>query len=230
VLEAQLVTLGRQHPETLMTIGNVGANYRMLGRVAESLPLLEEAWQQVEKYPDLSFVDTHLFNAYIQTADPSKPGDKARALALFDVLLAKDRATLAAGSVELGQRLTILGLSLMELQEWTGAEALLREGLAIREKGQPDSWSTFNTKSALGGALLGGAKLDEAEPLLLDGYRGMKQREASIPPQGKFRFVQALERIVKLYEARGDASEATTWRKELELARAPASEPNGARR
>ena len=41
----------------------------------------------------------------------------------------------------------------------------------------------LNTKSMLGGALLGQKKYAEAEPLLLAGYEGTKQREATIPPQ-----------------------------------------------
>ena len=97
---------------------------------------------------------------------------------------------------------------------------MLREGLAIREKLQPDAWTTFNTQSLLGGALLGRKQYAEAGPLLLDGYRGMKERAASIPPQGAFRISGALERLVNLYEARGDASEAAAWRSKLEAARA----------
>jgi len=38
----------------------------------------------------------------------------------------------------------------------------------------------------LGGSLLGQKKYAEAEPLLLSGYEGMKQREVKIPPEVKF--------------------------------------------
>jgi hypothetical protein len=72
----------------------------------------------------------------------------------------------------------------------------------------------------LGGVLLGKGKLAEAEPLLLEGYRGMKAREAAIPPQGTMRIPEALERLVQLYEATGNETEAATWRAELEAARA----------
>jgi eukaryotic-like serine/threonine-protein kinase len=74
----------------------------------------------------------------------------------------------------------------------------LRECLAIREKTQPDVWSTFNTKSMLGEALLGQKKYADAEPLLLAGYEGIKKREAKIPAQGKIRLTEALERLVQL--------------------------------
>ena len=48
----------------------------------------------------------------------------------------------------------------------------------------------------LGGALLGQQNYTDAEPLLLKGYEGLKAREATIPPQGKDRLPEALERLV----------------------------------
>ena len=56
----------------------------------------------------------------------------------------------------------------------------------------------------LGAALLGQKKYSEAEPLLLAGYQGMKEREAKIPAPYKIRLVEALERLVQLYEATGN--------------------------
>jgi hypothetical protein len=44
--------------------------------------------------------------------------------------------------------------------------------LIIREKKQPDDWTTFTTKSMLGEALNGQKKRAEAEPLLVQGLRG----------------------------------------------------------
>ncbi len=102
---------------------------------------------------------------------------------------------------------------------------MLREGLAVREKTQPDAWQTFNTKSLLGGALLGQKKYADAEPLLLAGYEGMKQREKTIPEQGKVRIPEAIERLVQLYEATGKKDDAAKWRKELAAAKATEKNP-----
>jgi hypothetical protein len=68
--------------------------------------------------------------------------------------------------------------------------------------------------------------LVEAEPLLLDGYRGMEDRRASLPPRSARHLSEALERLVQLYEAMGNASEAAAWRSKLEAARAAVSTPN----
>ena len=124
-------------------------------------------------------------------------------------------------SVRYAGELALVALNLLQQKKWTDAEAMLRECLAIREKKQPEVWNTFNTKSMLGGALAGQQKYADAEPLLLAGYEGMKQREATIPPQGKVRVREAVERLVNLYDAWGKKDEADKWRKVLEESKPP---------
>jgi hypothetical protein len=111
--------------------------------------------------------------------------------------------------------LAVRGLSLVRRGQWTEAEAILRECLAIREKVQPDEWTTFNTRSQLGGSLLGQKKYTEAEPLIVAGYEGMKARQARIPPPGKPRLTDAAERVVRLYEEWGKKEKAAEWRTRL---------------
>ena len=108
-----------------------------------------------------------------------------------------------------------LGLSLIQQGKWTEAEPILRECLVVREKLQPDEWTTFTTRSLLGGSLLGQKKYAEAEPLIVSGYEGMKAREAKIPPPGKPRLTDAAERVVQLYEAWGKKDKAAEWRAKL---------------
>jgi hypothetical protein len=108
-----------------------------------------------------------------------------------------------------------LALTTLKSEAFTDAEPILRDCLAIRDKTQPDGWSTFNTKSMLGGALLGEKKYAEAEPLLLAGYEGVKKREKLIPSLGSTRIPEAIERLVQLYEATDKPEDAAKWRKEL---------------
>jgi hypothetical protein len=107
------------------------------------------------------------------------------------------------------------GLSLIQRGEWDAAEPVLRESLAIRERSQPDLWTTFNTRSLLGGSLLGQKKFGEAEPLIVSGYEGMKSRESKISAPGKRRFTEAAELVVKLYEEWGKKDKAAEWRNRL---------------
>ncbi len=139
--------------------------------------------------------------------------------------LPEARKALPKDSPQLAGLLALIDLGLLEQKKWTEAEPLLRECLAIRQQTQPDVWSTFNTKSLLGGALLGQQKYADAEPLLLAGYEGLKQREQTIPEQGKIRLPEAVERLVQLYEATGKTDEAAKWRKELEAIKTSRSNP-----
>ena len=78
----------------------------------------------------------------------------------------------------------------------------------------------------LGGSLLGQKKFAEAEPLLLSGYEGMKQREARIPSAGKIRFQETFQRLVQLYEATGRPDQAAEWKQKLaEFERAETKKP-----
>ena len=115
-----------------------------------------------------------------------------------------------------------LGSNLIQQRKWTEAETILRACLAIRQKAQPDDWSTFNARSMLGGSLLGQKKFADAEPLILAGYEGMKAREAKIPAPGRPRLAEAAARVVLLYEAWGKPAETTTWKARVGLSDLPA--------
>jgi hypothetical protein len=125
----------------------------------------------------------------------------------------------------LAEWLAHFALRLLQIKAYADAEPLLRECLAIREKTQADLWSTFNSKSALGAVLMGQKKYADAEPLLVAGYEGMKQREATLPPQARVRLTEALERLVQLYEGAAKPVEAARWRKELEARKAAEKSP-----
>lgn len=106
------------------------------------------------------------------------------------------------------------GMRLLELKGNTEAEPLLRECLAVREQKEPDAWTTFNTQSMLGAALLGQKKHADAEPLLLKGYEGMKAREKTIPPEAAARLPEALDRLTELYTATDKPDEVQKWQTE----------------
>ena len=86
--------------------------------------------------------------------------------------------------------------------------------MTLREKNPPDDWTLFDAQSMLGGALLGQKKYADAEPLLLKGYKGMKQREKSMEPRDAPRLPEALDRLIELYTATSNADEAKKWRSE----------------
>jgi serine/threonine protein kinase len=213
------VKLGRLHPETQLTVANLGVNYKDAGRFPEAIPLLEEAYHASRQIPAIRWVGPQLLDTYL------KAGKTTEAVGLLQEQLTETRKTVSHDSPQLAGVLAQTGLTLLTLKAWTEAEPILRECLVIREKAEAHAWTTFNTKSMLGQALAGQDKFSEADPLLLAGYEGLKGHEAMIPPAGKIRLTEALQRLVDFYAATGQAEKADEWRKKLEATRAAEERP-----
>jgi tetratricopeptide (TPR) repeat protein len=211
----------RDHPELVTYIANLGVNYLAAGRVEEAIPLLEEIYEGRKSYPESNTIAIPLVTAYLKTG-------RAAELTNAGKILAEIRKSLPPESPQLTSKLALLGNDLLEARAHKQAEPILRECMAIREKIMPDHWLLFNTKSMLGGALLGQEKYAEAEPLLIAGYEGLVQREATIPSQGKIRLTQALERLVSLYTALEKPDDVNKWQAELErqMGKTPRQQPN----
>lgn len=220
-------TLGPDHPGTLMRMANLGVNYRDAGRLKEAILLLEETLERARKRPD-GFPASLVWvqGAMAQTYDQA--GEFAKSETFWRQEVEKTRKRDGEASPPAAATLASLGLNLLRQKRYTDAESLLRDCLAIREEKLPDEWQTFNTKSLLGGSLMGQEKYAEAEPLLLAGYEGMKGREAKIPPQSKKYLSEALERVVQLYDGWGKKDQADEWRKKLDAHREAEKETGNA--
>jgi tetratricopeptide (TPR) repeat protein len=112
--------------------------------------------------------------------------------------------------------LAIRGAMLLARNEPAEAESELREGLAVAQRIQPDDWTTFDTRSLLGEALLMQQKYADAQPLLLSAYEGLKQRQAGLPAEGRGSLTRAATRLVQLYKAWGKNDQAARWQEVLE--------------
>jgi len=207
-LKLQEAILRCRHPRTLLTVANLGVNYKDARRLTEALPLLEESYRASKAHPSVRCVGQALLDGYVQA------GKTMEAAMLVTEFLADARTGLPKDSPQLARVFVQFALILLDVNEYADAAPILRECLAIREKQQPDAWTTFNTKSLLGEALLGQKKYADAETLLLTGYEGMKQREKTIPPLGKDRPPKALNRLVELYTAMNKPEEVKKWQAE----------------
>ncbi len=217
VLKRRETKFGRKDLATQTTAANLGATYVEVGRLNEAIAILEEAREAAIKFPELRWVDGPLIDAY------AKAGENAKLADMLQQQLTEIRTTLPKDSLQLAGQLAMTGMILLQEKKWTEAEPLLRECLAIREKTQSDVWSTFNTQSLLGGALLGQQKYADAQPLLLSGYQGMKEREAAIPEPAKHRLPESLDRLIELYTATDKPDEVKKW--QIERAKYPDDAP-----
>jgi tetratricopeptide (TPR) repeat protein len=113
-----------------------------------------------------------------------------------------------------------LGLLYVNSGRHGQAESLLRTALKSYEQASPDSWERYHCESLLGASLTGQQKYAEAEPFVVDGYRAMVQRKATIPVAGSSALDQAGRRVAQLYRRWGKAAQAAEWAKTLEQAKA----------
>jgi eukaryotic-like serine/threonine-protein kinase len=220
-LKLRETRLGPDHPDTLFSRNNLAESYGAAGRIDEEIELHEANLKQMETKFGSDHPSTLVSLGNLAIAYASA-GHSAKAESLLRERLERVRKRSGAADPRAAAAMAVLGANLIQQHKWAEAEPVFRECLAIREKIQPDDWSTFNTRSLLGSSLLGRKKYAAAEPLILAGYEGMKAREAKIPAAAKPRLQEAAHRVVQLYEAWSQPEKAAAWRRKLGLADLPA--------
>jgi hypothetical protein len=106
-----------------------------------------------------------------------------------------------------------LALIYLSQGKFAESEPLAREALEFDRQKQPDDWQRFRAESLLGASLAGQKKFSEAEPLLLEGYRGMLERKDRMKVPDWYHLDRVREWIDQLYQAWGKPGQAAEWRK-----------------
>jgi len=104
-----------------------------------------------------------------------------------------------------------LALARLAQGKFAGSEALAREALEFNRKKRPDDWERFRAESLLGASLGGEKQYAEAEPPLLEGYRGMLARKDRMPIPDWYHLDRGREWLVQLYQAIGQPEKAAEW-------------------
>jgi serine/threonine protein kinase len=211
---------GPDHPETLHSRTCLARAYRDSGRITEAIALQEAALRVREATITPERTDVLTFREGLAEAYELR-GDWAEAERLHRLLVSRRRKVVGHDRSRLGDDLVALGRNLLMRSRWQEAESLLRESLQIYGTATIDRWRHYLALSQLGGSLLGQGRYDEAEPLIVQGYEGMKAREAKIPAPDKPRFLEATERVVRIYEAWGQPAKADGWKQRLGLVDLP---------
>jgi tetratricopeptide (TPR) repeat protein len=127
-----------------------------------------------------------------------------------------DAARKQPDEIQLSSALATAADALLSFEDFASAEPLARECLQIRQTKLPRTWLCFNAQSILGGVLLGLAKYDEAEPLLLQAIEGLDEHLDEIPEQGRRHLEATIERLAKLYESTNRPEDAGRWNARLQ--------------
>ncbi len=129
----------------------------------------------------------------------------ARALAGQRHLVGTDHPDTMAAAAD-------LALANQSQGKFTESELLAREIEATERAKRPDNWLRFWAESLLGASLAGEKQYADAEPLLLDGYRGMMARKDRISAPNWRHLNSAHEWILQLYAAWDKPEKAAQWR------------------
>jgi tetratricopeptide (TPR) repeat protein len=189
--------------------------HRKAGQLDRAIPLLEQALEAIRA----KLGEDHL-NTVIIRRNLAQTYEKA--------LRYQDAEPLYRTAIEAAGRkkprndrfysdlLAAFGHCLIAEQKHAEAATRLRECLEIKEKTQPDDWSTANARSLLGEALAGQRAFAEAEPLLLNAQKVLFDRRDKIPPLDRDTALRdSVARLVRLYEDWGKPTQAQTWKKQL---------------
>jgi tetratricopeptide (TPR) repeat protein len=214
--------LGPDHRDTLVTRNDLAVAYLATGRTAEAIALHEETLRLRSTKHGVSHRLTLVSRENLAAAYRAA-GRTDEAIALDEQTLRMRESNLGSDHPDTLKSRNSLATAYEAAGLHAKSEAILRLCLAVRERVQRDDWITWNTRSQLGGSLLGQKKYAEAEPLILQGYEGIKARAGEIPAPVRSRLPEAAERVVRLYTKWGKPDQADAWKAKLGLAELPAN-------
>jgi tetratricopeptide (TPR) repeat protein len=216
VRERELMIHGGQHPSTLATLFHLAAAYKGAGDLDKALALLQQAADGAEKLNfEHSYSDMILKSLAIVHENMKQLGlaelARRKSLRVIERRHGPDSGQYAAELIRIGSLL-------LQQKKQADAEPGLRQALGILER-HPDAGEQLYAQSLLGWALADQQRYADAEPLLRESYLGMKNFATQHKGQGSLprgRQVDAVKRLVQVYEAWGKPEEAVRWRKELD--------------
>jgi serine/threonine protein kinase len=211
-LEIQRRVLGPEDRETLRSMNNLANDYSMRGKYAQAEELQRQTLELRRRLLGPENPDT-LDTLSDSAAMHQRQGRYALAESYAAEALAGRRHALGSEHPDTIASVADLALASLSQGKFTESEALAREALEFNRKEQPDDWQRFRAESLLGASMAGQKKYAEAEPLLLEGYRGMAERQDRIDAPDWYHVNRAREWLVHMYQEWGKPEKAAEWRK-----------------
>jgi serine/threonine protein kinase/Flp pilus assembly protein TadD len=205
---------GNENREVAESLHGLGLVLFREGRLDEAEETLQETLAMRRKmFGDLhpTVADTLQDLGLVYAAQ----NQQEKAEAALRESLAQERKLLGETHLETTTTTCMLVLTLLAEGKYEPAEILTRQCLTIREKQMPNDARTYSTRSLLGACLLGQKRYVEAEPLLLSGYQGIKERYDKIPWEGQHVLREALDRIIRFYEVTGQSDKVASWKQQI---------------
>ncbi|HEX7423328.1 MAG TPA: serine/threonine-protein kinase, partial [Terriglobales bacterium] len=211
-LEIRRRVLGPEHPSTLLSMMGLANNYRFQGKYAQAEALSSQTLEIQRRV--LGPEHPYTLNSMNNLASVYySQGKYVQAEALFGQTLAAQRRVSGPEHPETLESMRQLAAILVHEGKYAASEALAREALGVDRSKRPDAWERFDAECLLGVSLAGQRKYADAEPLLLEGYRGMESRQDRIAAPERYLLDRAREWIAQLYDAWDKPEKAGEWRK-----------------
>ena len=221
VLATRRRVLGPEHPDTLRTASGLASVYTMQHKQPAAAALMREVLAVRRRVLGPHHPDTMKTMSGLAVTLASM-GELAESASLTRDIWEGRQEVLGPLHPETLLTADQLGDLYLQLHDYPAAEQILKASLATRQKIKPDDWRTFCTMSLLGGAVMGQGRKEEAEPLLVNGTKGMLDREKQIP-KPSFRWLkEARERTAQFFREQGKPDQALQWLPSVTL---PANHP-----
>lgn len=211
-LEIRRRTLGLEDSNTLLSMDDLANDYSNQKKYSQAEALFAstieiarrvlglESWVTLEAISDA--VHMHQREGKYAVAEKSA----AEVLAVWRRNLGRESSVTAAAAND-------LVLAYLSQKEFVASVPLAREVFTFYRNKRPDDWQRFRAESLLGASLSGQKEYAEAEPLLLEGYRGMMERKDRIGVPDWYHLNRARQWIVELYRSWGSKDKAAKWNK-----------------
>jgi hypothetical protein len=202
--------LGEDHPDTMITAMSLGRLYRSRGKNQ----IASQLFRHVRDVRSRTLGEEHPYtlNSTFEIGRTYESEGKFReAEQLYSNLAPVRSRVMGSKHPVTAADLLALGRTRITLRKFLEAEVALRQALQAME-GTPVGWQRFEAQSALGASLAGQHHYDEAEPLLLEGYQGMLQRQSTMPLEDRAALLRSRLWLSDLYLRWGKPEKAARWR------------------
>jgi non-specific serine/threonine protein kinase/serine/threonine-protein kinase len=221
VIERARTVCGPAHDITLGAMHYLAMNYADMGRLAESLALYERIVQLNEAANGGRHrLDLWTLMTYAQACQRAGELDRAERILQEVSELQSKREDSRSRRLGIANARGWLAVNRLLREKYGEAEPLAREAVAAFGTERGDDARYFYWISVHGAALCGLGRYAEAEPLLLRGYEGQKEREAIMPAPALRLLTEAGQRVVLFYKLTQQPEEAQAWLERIEVARA----------
>lgn len=206
--------LGPEHPRTLAVMSNIAALYQGQHDFADAETLGRRVLEVRTRVLGAEHSDTLESDRNLASLFEEE-GKYSEADPLLTRVVEVRQRVLGARNPDTLDAISHLGELRVDEARYTEAETMLRGCLDIQKQTMPSDYRRYWTEVLLGASMAGEHKYEQAEPLLIGGYNGMKQNAASVSELNRQKLQKVGELMVKFYGMWNKPDKVGEWRQIL---------------